>query len=103
MGVVIPIQKKKNVKSGFVYFIKADSGKIKIGWSVDPIERLKTLQTGSPEILTLIGCIRGTREDEGVFHRMFKHYRLHCEWFSYDENLLEYIKERDCRNEYGIN
>ena len=94
--------KNKINKNGFVYFVKNNFGQIKIGWAVDPIERIKTLQTGSAQPLFLIGCIYGTRKDEGNMHRMFKAYHINGEWFSYDENILQFIKERDCRNERRI-
>jgi len=93
---------KKEEKEGFIYFIQNKSGNIKIGWSNSPHERLKILQTGSSDILYLIGCIRGTIKDEKKYHKIFKSLRINNEWFYSDDNLLQFIKERDCRKEYGI-
>jgi len=94
----------KVLKDGFVYFIKSKkNGYIKIGWSTDPLLRLKTLQTGSGDILILIGCISGTRKLEGKVHKVMKRLKIHHEWYLPDKNLITYIKERDCRDEYGLN
>ena len=92
----------KEEREGFIYFIQNESGNIKIGWAIDPLARLKILQTGSSDILNLIGCIRGTIKDEKNYHKIFKSYKFHNEWFFSDNNLLKYIEERNCRKEYGI-
>ncbi len=44
-----------------IYFIRnEETNKIKIGYSKDPEERLRTLQTGSSGKLTLLLAIEGT-------------------------------------------
>lgn len=96
-------KKSKPSKNGFVYFIKSrDNGLIKIGWAIDPISRLKILQTGSSTALNLIGCIYGSLKAEAEIHKLMKGLKTRAEWYIADQHLLTYIKERDCRKEYGI-
>lgn len=70
----------------FVYFIENQAGHVKIGWSKDPVKRLKTLQTGSSDLLTLVyvaGFIdeAEARYYEGVLHRSLAARRVYGEWF----------------------
>jgi len=67
-----------------VYFIRAESGQIKIGVSVDVVERLQDLQSASPSRLELLGTVSGGLREEGRLHRKFAAHRLHGEWFSED-------------------
>lgn len=73
-----------------VYFIRqSKSGPIKIGvTSGDPRARLKALQTGSPETLHLIGCMRG---EERMVHDKFRAHMISGEWFRPTEDLLKFI------------
>lgn len=74
----------------YVYFIKAfgerDLVRIKIGKAKDPEERLKTLQTGSPVKLKLIGVIKCKSSAhayhvEKLAHDRFYKQRKRGEWF----------------------
>lgn len=65
-----------------VYFIGGNVGGVKIGVAVDPIERLKVLQTGSPVPLNILASTDGGRELETEYHRQFADYRMHGEWFA---------------------
>lgn len=77
-----------------VYFIQASiTGLIKIGVAVDPSDRLRTLQTGSPDTLSLIKTIDGDQKLEQELHRRFADDRLHGEWFHPSADLLAYITE----------
>lgn len=69
-------------ESGYYYFIHApDVGMVKIGYSIDPEERLLSLQIGSPCKLYLIAKYPGDVEDERALHARFSSYRSHGEWF----------------------
>lgn len=91
-------KKKRKYKAlkptGYVYFIKAkcEGNPIKIGYSIDPKKRLKSLQTASPVKLKLVKAIPGNRDTERNLHRRFKKYRIRGEWFK-SEKLLSFIKE----------
>ena len=75
-----------------VYFIRSDSGPIKIGASVNPEVRLQDLQNSSPEKLCLMGHIHGGFELERLIHEKFGAYRMHGEWFRPEEDLLSFIR-----------
>ena len=70
----------------FVYFIENQAGHVKIGWSKDPVKRLKTLQTGSSDPLALVyaaGFVdeAEARHCEGVLHCRLAARRVYGEWF----------------------
>lgn len=65
-----------------LYLIQATAtGAIKIGRSKDPVERLTTLQTGSPCKLILLARFEGKGFLEKSLHRDLAEYRLSGEWF----------------------
>lgn len=66
---------------GFVYFVYGDSGRVKIGYTGDPLKRFGHLRTNCPDKLTLLGLIPGTKEDERQWHEMFRSDHLFGEWF----------------------
>lgn len=78
----------------FVYFIRSgEHGLIKIGRALDVEARLRSLQTGSGEVLRLLLAIPpgGPREDE--LHARFAEHRRHGEWFDPAPELLAFIEE----------
>ena len=72
-----------------IYFIQCHNH-VKIGYSKDPIKRLKELQTGNPYKLNLIGTVPGSLADEKIYHSYFSSNIIskESEWF-----LLEKRKE----------
>jgi len=95
--------KKKKVKKkrdeGFVYFIRVgDYGPIKIGWSTNPMRRLKDLRTGSYDnvnIFNMIGYCKGSQSQEKALHaKLWRHKRsgnIGKEWFDPSPEVLETI------------
>lgn len=75
-----------------VYFVKNTKGLIKIGSTMTVIERIKQLETGASEELTLLAQIDGSTATEAALHRRFAEYRVHGEWFSPGESLVTYIQ-----------
>ena len=72
-----------------VYFIRAErSGLIKIGSAANPQERLRSLQTGSPEPLSIVGVKPGGERLERALHAKFADFRSHGEWFHPSDELL---------------
>lgn len=68
-----------------IYFIQNTVTKaIKIGYSKNPKKRLDSLQTATPDKLTLLGAIQGGLEHETAFHERFAKYALQGEWFKGD-------------------
>lgn len=78
---------------GAIYFIQgATTQNIKIGFSANPLNRLKELATGSAERLLMLGAIPGTRSDERALHAQFSDINVKGEWFKNDRALIAYIE-----------
>lgn len=69
---------------GTIYYIACPTtNRVKIGFTTgDPEKRLRTLQTGSPTQLTLLGHEPGTLAGEQELHRLFDVHRIQGEWFA---------------------
>ena len=81
---------KKGNARAHTYFIRRGSdGAVKIGRSVDPLKRLKQLQTANDETLQLIGVL--TTDVESQLHSLFAHLSIGGEWFEANDLLLEFI------------
>jgi hypothetical protein len=76
-----------------IYFI-SDGKKIKIGISIDPERRLKSLQTGSSNTLRLVEIVSGNDKLERQLHEYYKDYHERGEWFNIKEELVFLICER---------
>ncbi len=73
------------------YFIRASTtGLIKIGESIDPINRLTELAATSPEASLELLAVGG---NERNLHAEFAAYRVHGEWFRPDAKILAKIIE----------
>jgi hypothetical protein len=75
----------------FVYFVRDQSGYIKIGVSNNPERRLAAMQTSHAAPLTLLAVMPGTRFDEAGLHVRFSHLRRTGEWFAPGKELMDYI------------
>jgi hypothetical protein len=85
-GLSVPRPRQWSTKAGkpHTYLIKADgSHLVKIGIATDPMQRLKTLQTGQPMDLYLIWSVPGDYEYD--LHVRFAEYRHRGEWFDLRE------------------
>ena len=83
----------------YVYVIKClKTGRYKIGRSVDPGFREKTLASEAPEIETIFISPLTSLKSEKEIHREFKNKRIRGEWFGLNEDDLIKIKNW----EYGI-
>lgn len=80
-----------------IYFIQpGEIEKVKIGYSRGDVKaRMRTLQTGSCEILKLLGVIpNGTVELERRLHEKFKAHHLHLEWFALAPEIKALIERK---------
>jgi len=85
-----------------VYFIQSiGGGPIKIGHSDSPIKRLATLQTSHYEKLTILATVDGGLTTETKLHERFSKDRLHGEWFTPSEELMQYINQHRPQKERG--
>lgn len=64
----------------------------KIGHSKNPKNRLITLQIGSPVEVEIILTKEGTCETEKFLHEKFKQYKLRGEWFIFNTEIVDYIR-----------
>lgn len=82
-------ERKRNPQFQGVYVIGTASGPVKIGIAVDPERRLKELQTGYPQKLTIFDFVGelpagAARRVEQECHRRAHAQRMTGEWFDMD-------------------
>lgn len=91
---VAPWKKNISRESEGVYFVLAiGSGRVKIGYAKDLVNRMWSLGTVSPfplELLLNIPTKCGVSEIE--MHAKFKEYRVHHEWFLYEGELKKFVE-----------
>ena len=92
------------MKPGYVYFITFEDEEfrskipaIKIGSTYDIDKRMKSLSTGSPMPLMLIGFLvhKSHSHLEAKLQYEFRRFRMKGEWFMASPELLENIKKLD--------
>lgn len=79
----------------YVYLIKSEESVYKIGFSANPLMRLKQLQTSSPDKLFMISTYKSNnaRKIETALHNVFGHSRKTNEWFNLCiEDELNFLK-----------
>ena len=80
--------------NGFVYLAKNTvTNDLKIGYSVNPKNRISNLNTSSPNLIKLLSFKRGTMIDERKLHLKYKSMRKNGEWFSYNQNIINEFKK----------
>ena len=87
LGVVVPLPPQRK-RASLVYFIK-DGDKVKIGHSIKPTVRMKSLQTHSK--LELLLTVPGGRPREKRLHAKFRAFRGKGEWFDLVPEIANYI------------
>jgi hypothetical protein len=83
--------------TGVVYFLTAEAPgfPVKIGFTSKPSQmRSKSVQTGCPYRIVVLGTFPGGYRDENKLHRQFASQRLEGEWFARSDDLMALIKER---------
>lgn len=78
---------------------------VKIGYSHDPMKRVKQLQTGHPHKIGLEGWFEFKNEKEArafekELHHTFKSKHMGGEWFAFDEEVMNFIinAHHNCAN-----
>lgn len=87
----------KVFENSLVYFVQGEITKlVKIGKTSGGIEdRVSTLQTGSPDKLSVIGIGFEPYITESGLHCLFDEFRQHGEWFLPAKEIIEYV-ENNC-------
>jgi hypothetical protein len=78
-------------KSRIYLIVCETTGRVKIGWTINTVARLRTLQAASPTRLRLVGDVPGNRQREQELHRMLDAFRLHGEWFEYGREVRDVL------------
>lgn len=85
-------QEKKASKQRFVYLMRNNlTGKHKIGKSIDPTFREKTLQSQEPDVTLLFYCSEEIITEK-YLQEIFAEKRVRGEWFDLDSNDILEIK-----------
>lgn len=86
---------------GYVYFmigsadwVAASTPLCKVGWSLDPLRRLKVIQTASPFPVRLVALVENaTKKDERWYHNFFYDELQHGEWFWVRGELFRFLRD----------
>jgi hypothetical protein len=78
-----------------VYLITfGDRKYCKIGYTNDIINRIASLQTGTPYKIELLSVIEGGCDTEKDIHLIFNEFRRHGEWFEFNSIIEDYFYKR---------
>ena len=88
-----PCFEENELNQTFIYFISSQN-QIKIGYSNNPIKRLKNMQVGNPNELVLLLFYEGSIYEEQELHTKFSEYHVRGEWFRYSREIQNYIDEK---------
>jgi hypothetical protein len=89
--------KPKKPKVTYLYMMRDErNGLTKIGRSVRPSERERTLQSEVPSV-SLIWSVESLVHEEKELHRLYKDSRVRGEWFDLNESDVDYIKSLNWR------
>lgn len=83
---------KLNAKTFIYIMIDKNTGYYKIGRSVRPGYRERTLQSEKPTIVMIYNQVARVR-DEAILHKMFSEKRVRGEWFDLSGSDIEKIKQ----------
>lgn len=71
-----------STRPGWVYCIRCDvSEAVKIGFSANPVRRLRQIQTSNPNHLRMIGVMETVEAFEQFMHWTYRKRRMSGEWF----------------------
>lgn len=77
--------------TGFVYAIGDGEGRVKIGWSADPVRRRNAFATGHPGEVELLGIVPATREQEQEAHQLLRKWRISREWYRFEGAVAKFV------------
>jgi hypothetical protein len=83
---------KASAKSGYVYMIR-NGFFIKIGHSHDPAERVRSINTASPDGCELLFWFRGSQKLERQIHKEFAACHYKKEWFFLCGKLKQFVED----------
>ncbi len=79
---------------GRVYFVECPArGLVKIGFTKNITERMRTLRTSATDPIALLGHVRSTKLYERKLHARFAEHRRFGEWFTYGPELRKFVQK----------
>ena len=87
-------RKFKPAHQGMLYAIADSHGHIKVGFTRNLKERLRTIQVYQAQPVNLIVTWPGNMHDEALFHSAASLFRVRSEWYQDGEGIRSLI--RDC-------
>lgn len=79
-----------------IYLISHENKFVKIGFTKNIHKRLSQLQTSSPVKLEVLHLIEGDVNLEKKLHLLFGNLVVSGEWFTFDDSILNYFKDKEC-------
>lgn len=80
------------MSQGFVYAVADGEGRVKIGWSRNPIRRLAQIAIACPRKVELLGYVQATRDQEAEVHTLLSRWRLGGEWFALVGPVIAFVE-----------
>lgn len=77
--------------TGFVYAIGDGEGRVKIGWSSDPVRRLTKLGSDCPQSAVLLGVVPATKAQEKQTHEILQRWRIKGDWFRLESHVATFV------------
>lgn len=91
-------KKRQKIKQNFVYYCAWEDrpDAIKIGFTTNVLERMKSFLTGSPSDLWLLAVQHVNHiEEEYALHNRFEKYKIRGEWFHMEADLFSHVASLD--------
>ena len=77
--------------TGFIYAIGDETGRVKIGWSQQPVRRLAKISSDCSSVVTLLGIVQATQSQEKEIHTLLSPWRINREWFRHEETVAVFV------------
>ena len=77
--------------TGFIYAIGDETGRVKIGWSQQPVRRLAKISSDCSSAVTLLGIVQATQSQEKEIHTLLSPWRINREWFRHEETVAVFV------------
>ena len=88
-------------RRGFIYAL-GNNDVVKIGFTVNPRQRMKNLRTGSPDRYKILALVPGTKADERALHAKFKKAAVAGEWFRRTGDIDAWIQAAKNKTGAGV-
>lgn len=84
------------MRPDYLYFLveNGDTSRVKIGHSINPVDRVNGYATGNMRGLTVWATLIGGQPMEAEFHKKFTKDQVDGEWFVTTPELLNYFYEK---------